>query len=258
MTGTVFDIKEFSLHDGPGPRVTVFLKGCPLRCRWCHNPEGLSPKPQLMIKQKLCTKCGKCLQPCTHSECAGLGRCLYACPNGLISLSGKEYVPEVLAEQIMKNADFYTANGGGVTVSGGEPLAQADFVCALFDCLPMHKAIQTSGYADSTQFKRVIDRCDYVMMDIKLVDREKHFQYTGVYNDRILENLEYLKRSGKAFVIRTPLIPGITDTEENLAAIQALLGDAPWEKLPYNTMAGAKYPMLGMQYGMEQNEDVQV
>ena len=254
MTGTVFDIKEFSLHDGPGPRVTVFLKGCPLRCRWCHNPEGLSPKPQLMVKQNLCTKCGKCFQSCDHPECAGLGRCLYACPNGLVSLSGQVYEAEELAKKVMKNADFYAMNGGGVTVSGGEPLAQADFVCALFDYLPIHKAIQTSGYADNSVFKRVIDRCDYVMMDVKLADREMHKQYTGVYNDKILENLEYLKQSGKAYVIRTPLIPNITDTQENLAAIQALLGDSPWEKLPYNTMAGAKYPMLGMQYGMEQEK----
>jgi len=254
MTGTVFDIKEFSLQDGPGPRVTVFLKGCPLRCRWCHNPEGLSPKPQLMVKQNLCTKCGKCFQSCDHPECAGLGRCLYACPNGLVSLSGQVYEAEELAEKVMKNADFYTMNGGGVTVSGGEPLAQADFVCALFDRLPIHKAIQTSGYADNAVFQRVIDRCDYVMMDIKLADRELHKQYTGVYNDKILENLKYLKQSGKAYVIRTPLIPDITDTQENLAAIQTLLGDSPWEKLPYNTMAGAKYPMLGMQYGMEQEK----
>ena len=254
MTGTVFDIKEFSLHDGPGPRVTVFLKGCPLRCRWCHNPEGLSPKPQLMVKRNLCTKCGKCFQSCDHPECAGLGRCLYACPNGLVSLSGQVYEAEELAEKIMKNADFYAMNGGGVTVSGGEPLAQADFVCALFDRLPIHKAIQTSGYADNAVFQRVIDRCDYVMMDVKLVDRELHKQYTGVYNDKILENLSYLRQSGKAHVIRTPLIPGITDTQENLAAIQALLGDSPWEKLPYNTMAGAKYPMLGMQYGLDQEK----
>lgn len=250
MIGTVFDIKEFSLHDGPGPRVTVFLKGCPLRCRWCHNPEGLKKEPQLMIKHDLCTKCGKCLKECNHEECKSFKRCIYACPNGLVSVSGKEYTVDALSEKIMQNADFYIQNGGGLTVSGGEPLMQADFVCKLFSQINIHKAIQTSGYSDEEAFIKVIDLCDYIMMDIKIADREKHKEYTGVDNDKILKNFEYLKSSGKEYVIRTPLIPNITDMEGNLKKIQKIIGNSPWEKLPYNKMAGAKYPMVGLKYKM--------
>ncbi len=248
MTGIVFDIKEFSLHDGPGPRVTVFLKGCPLRCLWCHNPEGLKPEPELMIKHSLCGHCGRCLEKCEHEECKPYGRCLYACSNGLISVSGVEYTAEKLTKKLMQNADFYIKNGGGLTVSGGEPLMQADFVCELFEKVNMHKAIQTSGYASEDSFKKVIDLCDFVMMDIKIADREEHKKYTGVYNDIILKNFEYLMNSGKEYVIRTPLIPNITDTEENLKKIQKIIKNSLWEKLPFNKMAGAKYPMVGMDF----------
>lgn len=199
----------------------------------------------------MCTQCGRCLNVCGHEECKEFDRCIYACPNGLVSVSGREYTARVLADKIMQNADFYTRNGGGMTVSGGEPLFQADFVCELFSHINMNKAIQTSGYADRDTFKKVIDLCDYVMMDVKIADREKHKEYTGVYNDKILVNLEYLKASGKEYVIRTPLIPGITDTNENLTQVQNLIGESTWEKLPYNNMAGAKYKMLGMEYEIE-------
>lgn len=252
MTGTIFDIKELSLHDGPGVRTTVFLKGCPLRCRWCHNPEGLSPSPQLMVKETLCTHCGRCLIPCAHRECAPFGRCVHACPQGLIAVKGEAVQPRELAERLRDNAAYCRASGGGITLSGGEPLMQAEFVGALAELLrDNHLAIQTSGYARPETFRRVAEQMDYVMLDLKLADRELHKQYTGVYNDVILENLAYLKDSGKAFVIRTPLIPGITDTSENLGAIEKIIDGAPWEKLEYNAMAGAKYPMLGMRYELE-------
>lgn len=252
MTGIVFDIKEFALHDGPGPRVTVFFKGCPLRCKWCHNPEGLSPKPQLMIKQHLCTHCGKCLKPCTHSECRPFNRCLYACSNDLISLSGKVYEVDTLLALVTKNADFYKANDGGITISGGEPLMQEDFLCSFLEKVNLHKAIQTSGYAPFQVFKKVVAICDYVMLDIKIANKEKHMKYTGVSNELILENFSYLKNSGKKYIIRTPLIPGITDTKENLEEIQSIIGDSPWEHLPYNSLAAAKYSMLGMEYGLNE------
>ena len=251
MTGTVFDIKEFSLHDGPGPRVTVFLKGCPLRCLWCHNPEGQSREPQLMVKRNLCAQCGRCRKGCTHAECEGFDRCIFACPNGLISVSGREYEAEALVERIMHNADFYMKNGGGVTISGGEPLMQVDFLCELLPKIGMHKALQTCGYAKPEDFERVVELCDFIMLDIKLADREEHKKYTGVFNDVILENFEYLKKSKKEYIIRTPLIPNITDTNDNLTAIEKLIENSPWEKLQYNEMAGAKYPMLGMKYKLK-------
>lgn len=248
MIGTIFDIKEFSVHDGPGPRVTVFLKGCPLRCRWCHNPEGLEMRPQLMIKHNLCTHCGRCKKPCRHEACKEFERCLYACPNGLISVSGEHVEAKTLAERLMKDADFYNSNGGGVTFSGGEPLYQPEFLCELMRAVKMHKAIQTSGFVSPKVFQKVLELCDYVMLDIKLADRELHKQYTGVYNDCILENYAILKASGKPYIIRTPMIPDVTDTEENLKRIQDIIQESPWEKIPYNQMAGAKYAMLGLDY----------
>ncbi len=248
MTGTVFDIKEFSVHDGPGPRITVFFKGCPLRCRWCHNPEGLSPKPQLLYKKNLCTHCGSCYIPCDHGDCAGLGRCLHACPNGCLSLSGRNYTADELAQRLLSYGPFYQM-GGGVTFSGGEPLLQWQFLLELTERLPgIHKAIQTSGYAAPEIYRQVIGKMDFVMQDIKLASEKDHLACTGVSNRQILENIAFLKESGKAFALRVPLIPGITDTAENLTAIAQIAGDAPVELLSYNTLAGAKYEMLEMTY----------
>ena len=166
---------------------------------------------------------------------------------------------EDLADKLKSNADFLKITGGGVTVSGGEPMMQSDFVCDLADALPnMHKAIQTSGYTDLETYKRVIDKFDYIMQDIKLADRQLHKKYTGVYNDNILENIKYLKQSGKEYILRVPLIPDITDTEDNLRAISEIAGDSPVELLPYNNLAGAKYEMLDMEYslGSDTNRDV--
>lgn len=251
--GTIFDIKEFSIHDGPGARVTVFLKGCPLRCAWCHNPEGLSAAPQLMVKHRLCTHCGSCLLPCRHEECKAFGRCVHACPNGCLSVSGERICAESLAARVNKNADMVAAMGGGVTFSGGEPMMQADFVCETATLLPgLHKAIQTSGYAEFEVYKRVISHMDFVMQDIKLADSSEHMRYTGVGNEKILKNIEWLKESGKEILFRTPLIPGITDRNENLEKIAEITRGFKTEFLPYNTFAGAKYEMLGMEYPLRE------
>ncbi|MCI8441667.1 MAG: glycyl-radical enzyme activating protein [Provencibacterium sp.] len=244
MTGTIFDIKEFSLHDGPGPRITVFLKGCPLRCRWCHNPEGLSPEPQLMIKHSLCSRCGRCLSPCRHEDCAPFSRCLHACPNGLVSLSGRRISARELADILQKKLDFYLQAGGGITFSGGEPLYQGEFLLEVLSHLSCHKAVQTSGYAPKALFSQLLSAVDYVMMDIKLADDRLHREYTGVSNEPILQNLRLLQQSGKPYLIRTPLISGICDTPENLAAIAEIIGVSPWEKLPENPFWKAKYEML--------------
>lgn len=258
MNGVIFDIKEFSIHDGPGSRVTVFLKGCPLRCKWCHNPEGLLPSPQLMHKKTLCCDCGRCRIPCNHEECKAFDRCIHACANGCLSVSGTSVSGDELAKRILKYKDFFKSLSGGVTFSGGEPMMQADFVCETVDKLGgIHKALQTSGYTDKDTYKRVIDRFDYIMQDVKIADAKKHREFTGVDNARILENIEYLKSSGKEFILRVPLIPNITDTDENLAAISRIAGDSPVELLKYNVLAGAKYDMLGMEYtlGNEKNEE---
>ena len=250
--GIVFDIKECSVHDGPGVRTTVFLKGCPLRCVWCHNPEGLSIKPQLMYKKNKCVNCQNCKRPCNHEECKVFDRCIHACPVGCLSISGKEYTPESLCEEVLKNKTFFDSTGGGITFSGGEPLMQSAFLLECLDLLSCTgRAIETSGYAEHEVFKSVVDRCDYVIMDIKIADDETHKKYTGVSNKQIIENAKFLQSSGKEHVFRTPLIPGITDTDENLSAIEKLVGSSPWEKLQYNALAGAKYEMLGMEYPYE-------
>lgn len=251
MKGTIFDIKEFTIHDGPGPRMTVFLKGCPLRCKWCHNPEGLKTSPQLMYKETLCTHCMVCKVPCTHEECKPFERCIHACPNGAISVAGEEVSSEALAKRLLSNADILSLMGGGVTISGGEPLLQADFVCELADQLgSTHKAIQTSGYTDLDTYQKVISRMDYVLQDIKFAEEASHKLYTGVSNEKILRNIEWLKTSGKDFVFRIPLIPEITDTKENLMAISEIVGEYRVELMPYNPFAGAKYQMVGMEYSL--------
>ena len=253
MLGTIFDIKEFAIHDGPGGRTTVFLKGCPLRCKWCHNPEGLEPKPQIMKKHNLCTHCGSCERGCDHAECKPFGICIHACPNGCISVSGEEIESEALAGRLLRDKPLFALTNGGVTVSGGEPLLQADFVCDLVDRLDgIHTAIQTSGYADEETYKRVVSKFDFVMQDIKLVDEDAHIRYTGVSNEKILKNIGWLKKSGKEFLFRVPMIPGITDTKENSEAIASITQGYPVEYLPYNNMAGAKYKMLGKTFELEQ------
>jgi len=258
MTGVVFDIKEFSLHDGPGGRVTVFLKGCPLRCKWCHNPEGLSPKPQLMYKENMCIHCKKCYEPCHHPECKPFGRCVHICLNNCIEIAGKEYTSDELFNKLVTYRDFLKSVKGGITFSGGEPLMQADFVYEVALMLKnqgIHTAIQTSGYATEETFKKVINQMDYVMMDIKIADRELHKKYTGVYNDIILKNFEYLKNSGKEYIIRVPLIPNITDTRENLSRISDIVKESNVELLRYNKLAGAKYQSLGMEYSLPDCEN---
>jgi len=252
MKGIIFDIKEFSVHDGPGGRTTVFVKGCPLRCRWCHNPEGWESRMQLMKKHNLCTHCGCCEKGCNHEECKLFGVCVHACPNGCLSISGKEVDSYELAEKLKKDKDIYRCLNGGVTVSGGEPLMQSDFVCDLADNLSgIHKAIQTSGYADRETYKKVISKFDFVMQDIKLADNEEHIKYTGVSNEKILKNIEWLKNSGKDFVFRVPQIPNITDTKENMKRIFEIAGQHKVELLPYNNLAPVKYEMLGMKFELK-------
>ena len=252
MTGVIFDIKEMALHDGPGIRTTVFLKGCPLRCKWCHNPEGLRQARELMFKYSLCRGCNNCKKACDHPECQPFSRCVRSCPQGLLQIVGEEIEASRLAEKVKGGARVLGDSFGGVTFSGGEPLMQWRFLLEAMDQLSeYHLAIETSGYADSEVFNRVIEKADLVIMDIKIADPEAHKLYTGVDNSIILENLKALQESGKPHIIRTPLIPGITDTEENLCAIERIVKSSKWERLPYNKMAGAQYGMLGLKYELD-------
>lgn len=260
QSGTVFDIKGFALNDGPGIRTTVFMKGCPLRCVWCHNPEGLSPSPELYVKHTKCMHCKKCERPCTHEDCHALGggRCLHVCPNDCISVCGTRLSSAELAERLLRDRDVYELSGGGVTFSGGEPLMQAEFVRETADLLRgegIGVALETSSFAPSEVYRRVVGSVELVLADIKLFDRDEHIRYTGVSNEQILCNLRWLmEESGKRFVLRVPLIPDITDTERNLSAIGEFVGSHHVELLPYNSLAGAKYASVGRDFALSTGE----
>ncbi|NBK90907.1 glycyl-radical enzyme activating protein [bacterium 1XD21-13] len=263
-TGIIFDIKQLAVFDGPGIRTTVFMKGCPLRCKWCHNPEGLSFLPQLMVSTQGCDGCGRCKEVCPSPEhCTACGRCVVACPRHLRKICGTEYTAEALAKKLWKDERIFRMNGGGVTLSGGEPTAQWEFVLELLERLEgIHRAIETCGYCSWEIFAEILNRLDYIIMDIKLADPKKHKYWTGKSNERILANLEQLKCSKKPFTARIPLIPGVNDTKENLRMTAELLKYTDnlerLELLPYHKTAGAKYSMVNLEYAPRFDENQEV
>lgn len=260
MKGRIFDIEEFAVYDGPGIRTVVFFKGCPLRCQWCHNPEGLDFRPTRVTQVRLCEHCGLCQSVCPNrsdpSACTGCGECAKICPKGLIRIAGNEIEAETVAKQVLKNEALLKMNDGGVTFSGGEPLAQIDFLMELRNRLSsLHACIETSGFAPEDVFQKAAESMDLVILDVKLVDPGMHKRYTGVSNEPILANLSWLKNSGIPFRIRIPLIPGVNDSAENLTATSRLLEGAKnlekVELLPYHTTAGAKYASVSKTFSPE-------
>lgn len=253
-TGLVFDIEEFAVFDGPGIRCAVFMKGCPLRCMWCHNPEGLEPHPQRVVTQSLCIHCNACREVCPSPEkCVGCGRCVEVCPKGCIRIAGTRMTAGEVAARIRKQAKLLEINGGGVTFSGGEVMLQSNFVVAVRKLVPeVHALVETSGFATPEVFTKVAEAMDMVIMDVKIVDPALHRRYIGVDNAPILRNLELLKGMNKTFRIRVPLIPTVNDTPENMEATARLLEGAKAlekvELMRYNKAAGAKYEGVGMVY----------
>jgi pyruvate formate lyase activating enzyme len=228
-TGIVFDIRDFALHDGPGIRTTVFMKGCPLRCSWCHNPEGLSPEPQ------------------TIRGDAGE------------RIVGRTYADGELAAILNAQSEVLNMNAGGVTFSGGEPLMQAGFVADVINRLDgIHIVMDTSGYGDQDAFHLLVAASDLVLFDLKIMDPDTHLRYTACSNQPILRNLDLLAEMDVPYVIRVPLVPGVTDTDENLAAIAQYLAGMPdllrVELLPYNRAAGGKYASCGMVFCPDYDE----
>ena len=252
MKGRIFSIEEFATFDGPGIRMTVFLKGCPLRCSWCHNPESQRAEVEYVRSPNGCLSCGKCLQEARRDHAGALHlteRSMEVCPRSLVRRCGEDFEVEELCERLLANKRILDASGGGVTFSGGEPFAQSEFLLATLAALKgkLHTAVQTCGYTDSKTFSKGLSLCDYVLYDLKLMDGAAHRRFCGVDNGRILENYRALAASGVPFITRIPLIPGVTDTAENLSAIAAFVreqGVDHVELLPYNRMAGSKYTGL--------------
>lgn len=262
MQGRIFSVEEFSTYDGPGIRMTFFLKGCPLRCSWCHNPEGQQFSTEWVRGQNGCLQCGACVRAAADPNRLDENSAA-ACPRRLVRLCGKDLTPEELCAQVRKNAAILNASGGGVTFSGGEPTAQMPFLLACLAGLHgvTHRAVQTAGYVDGTQFSALFDVCDFFLYDLKLMDGALHRRFCGVDNAPILENYRCLAASDVPFITRVPLIPTVTDTRENLTAIArfaAQNGVQTVELLPYNRMAGGKYAGLLRRYAPDFDETVPV
>lgn len=265
IAGSVFNLQRCSVHDGPGIRTTVFLKGCPLSCAWCHNPEGIDPEPELMLHAERCLACGACRESCPLPvggaapvgaawdpvRCRRCGSCVAACPAGARELAGRSYHAPELVDLLERDRPFFEASGGGVTFSGGEPLSQPSF---LAECLRrcrsrgLHTAVDTCGSAARDTMLEVARLTDLVLFDLKLMDREAHRRYTGGDNRMILDNLRALSAEGTEVWVRLPLVPGVNDGAANLDAAGAFLGSLPRRHrvfvLPYHGLAAGKTARL--------------
>lgn len=239
-SGVVFDVKRFALHDGPGIRTTVFLKGCPLSCAWCHNPEGRSRNLELLFWEARCTGCGTCIEACPanavsivdnaarvdRERCTVCGACVDVCPTGARAVAGEVWSVERILDVVEKDLLFYDESGGGVTLSGGEPLAQPAFAAALLGACRgrrIHTAVDTCGCAEWSALERVARETDLFLYDVKHVDAAMHKELTGVSNERILENLRRLSDGGHRLWIRYPLVPGRNDGEAEIIALGRLV-----------------------------------
>jgi pyruvate formate lyase activating enzyme len=270
LCGLVFDIQKYSLHDGPGIRTTVFMKGCPLNCRWCSNPESMSPNQGIMTHDIRCIHCGKCAEACgagaititaagreiDWEKCNQCLECARACPaRGIECVGHYRTVDEVVAK-VEQDRVFYDNSGGGMTVSGGEPLVQWEFVSSVLQrcrAKGIRTALDTSGMAPWKHLERVIEHADLVLFDIKHMDSAIHKQGTGVGNETILENARKVAERVTTW-IRIPLIPGFNDSESNLTRTARFAGEIGAEKislLPYHNLGSSKYPKLGRTYPME-------
>lgn len=269
LSGTIFSIIRFSTHDGPGIRTTVFMKGCPLSCWWCHNPENWQHLPSEIYRPERCIGCGRCIAVCPsgalaagphgvstdHLRCRHCGSCVEACPAEARERTSWQIRVADLIRSISRDAPFFDQSGGGVTFSGGEPLAQPDFLlAALQRCreLEIHRVVETSGYATPDQLSAVARVTDLFLYDLKLVDPQKHRAHTGVDNHSILSNLQMLSESDAAVIVRIPLIPGVNDDSESIARAGEFIAGLPRrhavDLLPFHRAAQAKYAKLGLDY----------
>jgi len=276
MTGKIFDIKRFALHDGRGIRSTLFLKGCPLNCPWCQNPEGRDSSINLHYFSSKCIGCGTCESVCPkkaikyHGQfphvhidktlCDNCGICVENCPAQALSFDGKIISEEVAVQELLKDELFYQTSGGGVTLSGGEPLFQPEFSLKILQqCREkgIHTAVETCLAVPLDNIIPVIDFTNKFIVDIKIYDSEKHCAVTGKDNKQIFSNLEYLAKHDAELLIRIPLIPGFTATEKNILAIgryiSSISENIPVELINYNPLAENKFRLLNLEYCVEKN-----
>ena len=269
-SGLIFDIKRYAINDGPGIRVAIFLKGCPLRCAWCHNPESISPDIQKMYNRDKCIGCKYCVEACPEScceltaegivtdrkRCTGCGRCADVCPTRATEMSGRLITVDDLMAIVEKERVFIEQSNGGVTFSGGEPLRQHEFLIEILDLLgqrSLHRAVDTSGFARTETVLEVARRTDLFLYDLKVMDAARHKKWTGVDNRLILENLTRLAESGAEIIIRLPLIKGVNDDSENIAMTGSFLAGLPGKTptvniLAYHNIMTNKYLRLGTSY----------
>lgn len=279
MNGTVFNIQRFSIHDGPGIRTTVFLQGCSLRCFWCHNPEGISQKPQIQFFTERCITCGECVGACAHgantvqdgtlrfdrARCAACGECIDTCYAEARMFVGKEMSPAGVFEEIMKDRDYYASSGGGVTLSGGEPVLQPEFageILALCKQAGIHTAVETAGNVPWKDLQSLLPVVDLILMDLKQMDSARHRAAVGVSNERLLQNAQNLAAlSAIPLQFRIPVVPGVNDSDADVAATAAFVrklvharraagnpGKITLELLPFHRMAGDKYRSLDLDH----------
>jgi len=272
-TGLIFNIQRFSTKDGPGIRTTAFFKGCPLRCAWCHNPEGISSQPELIWYEVRCIGARDCLTACPtdaleltpqgmridRERCTACGACAEACPAGALEVVGREWTLEDLFGEVRKDEIFYDTSGGGVTLSGGEPMHQADFAPALARLCHeagIHVVLDTCGAIPWERYERTLPWVDLVLYDLKIFDATRHRAATGAGNHLILENARRIAAAGKPMWIRTPVIPGYTADADNIAAIgDFIAAELPtverWDLLAYTHLGQPKYQRLGRPYALE-------
>ena len=294
IVGKVYDIQGFSVHDGPGIRTTVFLKGCPLRCKWCHSPESQAYYDQLCRFELRCIgveNCGLCIDACPkgamapgercfsdaqgaelqyvnidRSKCTDCGLCVKACPSRALFMSGTDYTVQEIIDRVMKDASYFKRNGGGVTISGGECLTQPDFTLALLKGLKergVHTAVDTTGYVRYEILERTLPYTDLYLYDLKHMSSQKHMEGTGVTCELILENAKRLAAAGGKLQIRIPVIPGYNDSEDNLKTARDFCAELEKNNpgsvtvvqlLPYHKLGTMKYVRLGIPYPMDDVE----
>ncbi len=272
--GIVLNVQFFNLHDGPGTRTLVFFKGCPLKCMWCSNPESIGRAPELGLTRSQCDGCAKCIDACPERalslddddavkvdrrRCNACGECLPACGPEALTIYGKEMTAREVFEEVYRDKMFYEGTGGGITVSGGEPLLQARFLAAIFELCRdagIHTCLETTGYAGAETCDRVLPLTDHVLFDLKHMDSSLHRQLTGIPNTRVLDNAARVARSGIPVTFRIPLVPGLNDATENIEAtaefVRNLDGDNVQgiEIMPYHRMGMGKYEALDRRYGL--------